>query len=62
MSRAENSTGESFSAARTARVPTGPDGLVVRLPASMVRSRTRQSPAGLTARSVTVMLARMRAK
>ena len=62
MSRAENSTGESLSAARTASVPTGPDGRVVRLPASIVRSRTFQSPVGFTARSVTVMLARIRAK
>src|SRR5712664_2094376 len=62
MSWAENSTGESLSAARTARVPTGPDGRVVRLPASMLRSRTFHSLVGVTARSIAVMLARISAK
>src|SRR5512143_1746457 len=62
MSWAENSTGESLRAARTARVPTGPEGRVVRLPASMFRSRTFHSLVGVTARSTTVMLARTSAK
>jgi len=48
-----------LSAARTARVPTGPDGRVVRLPASMLRSRTFHSLTGDTTRSVAVMFARV---
>ncbi len=62
MSWAENSSGESLSAARTSSLPTGPEGRVVRLPASMLRSRIFHSLAGVTARSSAVILARISAK
>src|SRR4029434_3109328 len=61
MSCAENSTGDSLSAPCTASVPSGPAGAVVRLPASMVRSRIFHSLTGFTARSVAEMFARISA-